>query len=291
MGKRIHIIESKLTGNEFIKYSSWKDVVHETFKYYGRYKNEIKRLMITTKDKDSCRVEIDGRVIYWPVDADLEGLIESYFVIFNQDNNHYFDIQETPIDEGDTLLDCGACEGYFTKKAIERGAGKIYCFEPGDLARNCLNRTFALEIQNGRVFTFSYLLGSKNGTVTFIENPQDPALSMICNGPKHADNPGVARKTEILTIDDFCNRHMVGKVDFIKADVEGGEIELLYGSQETLKRHKPKLAIAAYHRPEHANQIVEYINSLDIGYRIRVKGIVDADDIPRPVMVHCYRKK
>jgi hypothetical protein len=92
----------------------------------------------------------------------------------------------------------------------------------------------------------------------------------------------------MTTIDEFCQQQRLDKVDFIKADVEGGEVGLLRGAEKTLLKYKPRLAFAAYHNPDDANLLVQYLESLDLGYRFRVKGIVTYDRQPRPVMVHCY---
>ena len=95
----------------------------------------------------------------------------------------------------------------------------------------------------------------------------------------------------MLTIDEFCARHSVSRIDFIKADVEGGEIDLICGAEDTIRKFKPAISIAVYHEPENANKVAEFVAGLAVGYTIRVKGIIDIDKVPRPVMVHCYQKR
>ena len=55
---------------------------------------------------------------------------------------------------------------------------------------------------------------------------------------------------------------------YVKADVEGCEKEMLIGAEKTLKRLKPKLNIAAYHRSCDIFELPLMINELNSAYRI-----------------------
>jgi FkbM family methyltransferase len=173
-------------------------------------------------------------------------------------------------------------------KALEAGAGKVYCFEPGAEISRCLNSTFTEEISDGRVSIHACLLGNRTEEVLFYEDPSDPTVCRIYSLLDKQIIPKNVRPVLMTSIDEFCIQHNVEKVDFIKADVEGGEVRLLSGAENTLKKYKPKLAFAAYHNADDANRMVEYIDGLRLGYRFRVKGIVTYEKQPRPVMVHCY---
>lgn len=286
--KRLRIIKSMMTGDDHIRYSTWSDVAHETFKHYGRQKRNIRRQMNIEQTENLLRVEMPGRVIYWPPNANRSRLADMYFEVFYAKNNHYFDIAETSIQPGDVVMDCGACEGYFTLKALEAGVHKVFSFEPGQAVSRCLCRTFAHGIANGRVSLHSCLLGDKVEEVLFYEDMRDPTICRLYDRQEKMNLPENVRVVEMTTIDEFCMRQHIEKVDFIKADVEGGEVGLLHGAENTLKRFKPKLAFAAYHNPDDANRMVQYVDGLGLGYRFRVKGIVDFDRAPRPVMVHCF---
>ena len=69
------------------------------------------------------------------------------------------------------------------------------------------------------------------------------------------------------TIDSLVAKGEVERVDFIKMDVEGSELQALVGAAASLRKWRPKLAISLYHRPEDFFSIPLWIDSLDCGYR------------------------
>ncbi len=62
------------------------------------------------------------------------------------------------------------------------------------------------------------------------------------------ENSGIL--SEAITLDVYCCKNGIEKVDFIKMDIEGAEYEVLCGAEQTIKRNKPKLAICVYHSAE-----------------------------------------
>ena len=73
---------------------------------------------------------------------------------------------------------------------------------------------------------------------------------------------------ELTTIDDFVREKNIPKVDFIKMDIEGAELDALKGAINTIKTFKPKLAICIYHKPEHFYEIPTFIKSIVPEYKI-----------------------
>jgi hypothetical protein len=69
------------------------------------------------------------------------------------------------------------------------------------------------------------------------------------------------------TIDSLVMSNEVKRVDLIKMDIEGSELDALQGGENSLKRWRPKLAISLYHRPEDLFSIPLWLNSLNCGYR------------------------
>lgn len=65
---------------------------------------------------------------------------------------------------------------------------------------------------------------------------------------------------EAAALDDF----IVERVDLLKMDIEGAELNALLGCKSTIQNSMPDLAIAAYHRPEDFLEILDRIR--EFGY-------------------------
>ena len=77
-----------------------------------------------------------------------------------------------------------------------------------------------------------------------------------------------SEEIRIVTLDD----HLAGgRISFLKADVEGMEMPLLAGAAETIRKHRPKLAICVYHYPTDIPVISRYLQSLVPDYRFALR--------------------
>lgn len=166
--------------------------------------------------------------------------------------------------EGDHVIDAGGCYGdtalYFAHQAGKNG--KVYCLEFVDDNIEILNRNFALnpELQE-RIDLVPNPLWSTEGVPVYYES----------NGP--ATNVSMERISEkskmvpTVTIDGLVESGRVPKVDFIKMDIEGAEVDALKGAENTIRKFRPRLAICLYHRPSDFETIPKYIDSLGLGYK------------------------
>ena len=76
-----------------------------------------------------------------------------------------------------------------------------------------------------------------------------------------------------ISIDDFVSENRLDKVDFIKFDIEGAERTVIDGAMETIRKHKPTLAISIYHLRDDPFVIAEKVAALSSDYRFFVKGV------------------
>jgi hypothetical protein len=63
----------------------------------------------------------------------------------------------------------------------------------------------------------------------------------------------------LRSIDFLVNTKDIAKIDFIKLDVEGAELDSIRGARASILRFKPRLAISLYHKPNDLFEIILYI--------------------------------
>ncbi|WP_372790851.1 FkbM family methyltransferase [Paraconexibacter sp.] len=79
------------------------------------------------------------------------------------------------------------------------------------------------------------------------------------------DASGTAVETR--TVDALVADLGIERLGFVKLDIEGAEPQALRGMEQTLRRDRPKLAIALYHDPMHFIDLPAAIDDLGLGYR------------------------
>jgi FkbM family methyltransferase len=136
---------------------------------------------------------------------------------------------------GDVVLDIGANIGYYALilSRLVGKRGRVHCFEP-DLQnfRHLDDATSAI----GNVFINNKAVGSRTESLKIY-------TSNTLNVDHRTYKPDVYdRELEIqaVSIDDYVQKHITeegGRVDFIKMDIQGFEMEAVRGMQELLKQN------------------------------------------------------
>jgi hypothetical protein len=80
-----------------------------------------------------------------------------------------------------------------------------------------------------------------------------------------------AETRPMRTIDSLMAEGLAERLDFLKMDVEGGERAVLRGAIETIRRHRPKLAVAIYHEPRHLWEYPSFVLDHFEDYRLYVR--------------------
>lgn len=168
-----------------------------------------------------------------------------------------------------TVLDVGAHQGLYTLLAAKRvgPSGRVFSFEPSPRERRALRMNLALNFCRN-VAVQPVALGDQEATADlFVVDEYNTGYNSL--RPPSVPQPTTRIAVPVRTLDNWASEKLVGRVDFIKLDVEGAELSVLKGAIALLTRTHPVLLVEvadartiAWGYP--AEEIVRFLRS--IGY-------------------------
>ena len=153
-------------------------------------------------------------------------------------------------EEGDMVIDGGACLGdtaaVFSVAVGEKG--RVYSFDPVAPHLQVLEYN-AKQFPLRNVSVMPYGLSDHE----VVANPvMLPSYNPGFNSTQIQGLP-------LRSIDQLVEAGAIANPDFIKLDIEGAELDALKGAGKSIRRHRPKLAVSLYHKPNDLFEIVLYI--------------------------------
>ncbi|MGM9581943.1 MAG: FkbM family methyltransferase [Anaerovibrio sp.] len=165
-----------------------------------------------------------------------------------------------PHDEDEVFVDIGAYDGLSTKQFIKWCDGcykQIYMLEPSkELALQCEGNF----VKYGNVTVYNCAAGEKNYVGTLFH--RDDGMYSASHGDEEGD------KICFVKLDDYLQDE---NVTFLKLDIEGGEMAALHGAKEIIKKYKPKVAVAVYHKKEDIIDIPKLLLSYNSDYKFYLR--------------------
>lgn len=157
----------------------------------------------------------------------------------------------THVTEGMTFIDVGANLGYFSLLAatLVGPSGQVHAFEPARGTCEILRHNTR---RHGNITVQQKALWSCRTTLPFHEyGGRYSALNSVRNH-RLIHESGLAPKrsypVEAITLDEYCSAFDLAP-DFIKIDAETAEPQILRGSEHTLARHRPVIAVEVWDDP------------------------------------------
>ncbi|MCE2919962.1 MAG: FkbM family methyltransferase [Acetobacteraceae bacterium] len=141
------------------------------------------------------------------------------------------------IQPGSVIFDIGANIGLttcmFSKVASQT---RVFSFEPSPEAFGYLTQTIA-ENALENVAAHQFAFGAQSGSISFTVNAFSGAASHLAPAGKSLGQGNTL--VEVQDLNSFIEREKISRLDFIKIDVEGFELDVLEGGVEALKRLRP----------------------------------------------------
>jgi FkbM family methyltransferase len=275
---RLKILSYFLTNRQVRTRTRFKEVINHLFspkceaislKYVEPVKNTDKYNYYKIKGFD--------RIFPYPASAPYHNFAQVIAEGMLPNHWHHYEIEQTKVSTGDVIVDCGSAEGFFAFK-YQDVAKRIYCIEPLPLFVEVLKEMFA---DKENVEILPYALGSKPGTL-YMEMGES-AIASTCNDSPEGMKNYITVKA--FTIDNLFSEKNI-KIDYLKADLEGFEEEMIRGALETIRTSKPKIAITTYHAGQDPDKLIELVRGVVPEYKFLKKGIEHR--VGNPVMLHMW---
>jgi FkbM family methyltransferase len=147
------------------------------------------------------------------------------------------------------VFDIGANIGTYTswiaKWAIPKN-GFVYCFEPQRIIFQMLCGNMAINnISN--VYAYEMGFASKKSEIQINEVNYNSTGSFgafsLNNSSDKYKTKNKKQTIKLNTLDNFVKENKIKKIDFIKIDAEGMDIDILKGGLDTIEKFRPKMLI------------------------------------------------
>lgn len=162
----------------------------------------------------------------------------------------------------DVVVDCGAYDGDTLRSWLAtRGPSfdAYFALEPDPISRSRLER-YAANLEGrvaGRVHVLPFSVAGHTGTTSF------SAVGSVSSSIDGGDGITV----DCIRLDDLTEHLRGCTPTFLKVDIEGAELDALDGGARFIRRARPLIAMAAYHRQDHLWKTLLTVSELWPEYR------------------------
>ena len=170
------------------------------------------------------------------------------------------------VNDGDIIFDIGANIGWYSllfSKYFSKA--KIFSFEPIYETFKFLKNNIKLNNANN-IQAFNYGISNLNGKGGFYYCPEGSVIA----SQKNLVNSDIAKliDCDLVTLDRFVTENKISQLDFLKCDIEGGELFALQGGKNAIERFLPIIFVELFHL--WTNQFDYHPN--DIIYMLKIMG-------------------
>jgi FkbM family methyltransferase len=150
----------------------------------------------------------------------------------------------------ETIFDVGAFDGSSAARYRELfPAARVYAFEPSETSYTRL--ADRAERSGGMIVPVRAAVGAEAGTADLHINesaktnsllPTDPAAARLFDSGEM--RPVGQASVPVVTLDGFCDERRIERIDLLKMDIQGFELQALRGARRLLERRAIRLIYA-----------------------------------------------
>jgi len=162
-----------------------------------------------------------------------------YFIVKDVDRyEKYYKVQKD-----DVVLDCGANDGSISLVYSQKVGrdGHVFSFEPDFQNIVTFNKNKSLNDNSSNIKLVKKGIWDEEDSLVFYES------GTVGSSIFYEGENSKKQVIEVVSIDSFSKNEKIEKLNFIKMDIEGAEIEALEGAIESIEKYTPNFAIASYH--------------------------------------------
>jgi FkbM family methyltransferase len=170
--------------------------------------------------------------------------------------------------KGDFVIDIGAAEGLYSARLSQLVGrkGRVYAFEPNPVHRAQLD---GLSTDRTNVTVYGAGLSDQSGEaelhIPVVHDEQLHGLGSISVPAARASVEHRVVSIPLKRLDDVVSADLP-PVAFVKCDVEGHELAVLHGAEETLRRSRPTVFIEIEQRHQDADIQTTFDHFGRLGY-------------------------
>ncbi|MCR4817528.1 MAG: FkbM family methyltransferase [Fretibacterium sp.] len=193
--------------------------------------------------------------------------------------NPYFILPQMRCPTGkEVFVDCGAFVGdtieNFLKYYCVDGFGKAYAFEPAPKQyRALVKRTKRLveewALDEKQIVCIPAGVGNHTMKAKLVNDDKFGHFNLAGIRLEESETPLTEEDAvDVYALDDILAQE---DVSFIKADIEGFEMDMLRGAERIIRTRKPLMAICIYHKLTDYYEIPLYLKKLVPEYKMKVR--------------------
>lgn len=134
------------------------------------------------------------------------------------------------VKSGDVVIDIGASYGSYTLAALAAGAAQVIAIEPGNKELCTLSTSLVLNGWAGKCCLMNAVVADRDGPVGYYSQSHSLRVHL-----------GETENRLAVTLDWLTSG--MSRVDWIKIDVEGAELQVIEGGLAAIARLKPKILL------------------------------------------------